>query len=80
MSRVVLGGVLGAHVADASGYARVQVRRQRHHGGVRDEGRQVSVGRRLRVVEGGVSPRAEVWLLREHQDPLHSVLFYDLVE
>lgn len=76
---MVLGGVLGAHVADATGYTSVQVRRQGHHGRVRDEGRQVSVGRRLRVMERGVPPRAEVWLLWEHQDPLHSILFYDLV-
>lgn len=64
MSRMVLGDVLRAHVAHAPCHARVQVGWRGHHGRVWDEGRQVGMGRRWRVVERGVAPWVELWLLR----------------
>lgn len=64
MSRMVLGVVLGAHVTHTPCEARVQVRRRGHHGGVWDEGRQVSMGWRLGVMQRGVAPWVELWLLR----------------
>lgn len=66
MSWMVLGDVLRAHVAYATRHARVQVGWRRHHGRVWDEGRQMGVGWgwRWRVVERGMAPWVELWLLR----------------
>lgn len=63
MSWMVLGDVLRAHVTHPPSHARVQVGRRGHHGRVWDEGRQVGMGWRWRVVEGGVAPWVELWLL-----------------
>ncbi len=64
MSWMVLGDVLRAHVAHAPRHACIQVGWWGHHGRVWDEGRQVGMGWRWRVVERGVAPWVELWLLR----------------
>ncbi|PWA27986.1 hypothetical protein CCH79_00012106 [Gambusia affinis] len=65
MSWVVLGDVLGAQVPYTPWHACVQMRRRwAHHRGVWHEGRQVCMGGWRRVVEWGMTPRVEIWLLR----------------
>lgn len=61
---MVLRDVLGAHVAHAPCHACIQVMWRGHHGRVWDEGRQVGMGWWRRMVERGVPPWVELWLLR----------------
>lgn len=64
MCWVILRDVLRTHVTHTSCHACVKVGWRCHHGRVWDEGRQVGMWWRLRVVERGVTCGVKLWLLR----------------